>query len=350
MNPMQQQVRIEGLVRKHRATRGDAGFQLGPIDLELAAGGRTAVVGPSGCGKTTLLRCIAGLETPAAGRVLVGGDDVRTRKAPGDTGFVFQSGALWPHMTVRQHVAFAAPHRDAAAVEELLSRVGLGHALGRRPAQLSGGEAQRLGLARALAGQPSLLLLDEPLHSVDVHLRRDLIGLIGELAAERGLTVIAVTHDRDEALALADHLVLMRQGAIVEAGPAAQLVRAPRTAFTASFLADATCLPTRDDGSSLTSAFGTLARPAGPTPLSLVLLPGDLELDPSGVAGRPHCAGRVVSARPRGEVWEVLVRLADGHTVAIAAGTAQVPGREVVVRLRGEPRLLPELKVNGRAG
>ncbi len=228
-------IEVNGL-RVSRAS----GFQLGPIDLHLAAGSRTAIVGPSGCGKTTLLRCIAGLQEIDAGTVHLGDQLVSDRRQPVEPaqrriGFVFQDGGLWPHMTALAHLRFANPRLGRAAAEALLARVDLGNQAKSKPGQLSGGEAQRLALARALATDPAFLLLDEPLHSVDAALRAQLAELIREVATARGLTLVLVTHDADEALAMCDDLLVVRDGAVTASGLAADMLNGPRRPFGATF-------------------------------------------------------------------------------------------------------------------
>lgn len=320
--------------------RHGADFALGPISLDLAAGSRTALVGPSGSGKTTLLRCIAGLERPAGGSIRIGerlasGDGVLLAPNQRNIGFVFQEGALWPHMRVLDHLTFVAPALGEAAARELLGRLGLADLSRRRPSQLSGGEAQRLALARALALGPDLLLLDEPLHSVDVHLRDELALLIRSVAEERGLTLLVVTHDRGEALAMADDLAVLRKGRLVEHGSSLELVRRPRTAFTAAFLARAACLPVVDPGSGrLETPFGDAERPEGEGPFSLVLLPGDLQCKPGGLSGRVlHCEPDV-----RGFVSHVRFQ---GQTVTLLSDEPFAQGNEVELGLEGAPRVLP---------
>ncbi|MBL8755407.1 MAG: ATP-binding cassette domain-containing protein, partial [Planctomycetes bacterium] len=212
------------------------GFTLGPLSISVPAGGRLAIVGPSGSGKTTLLRCLAGLERADAGSVRIGDvvvDDERTHTPPDrrSVQLVFQDGALWPHMTALAHLQFAAPGLATADAMALLARAGLQAHAHKKPSQLSGGEAQRLGLLRALAPNPSVLLLDEPLRSVDVHQRDALVLLLRTLADERNLTTVLVTHDRDEALALATDLCVLHDGQLVEAGPALQLLQQPACAF-----------------------------------------------------------------------------------------------------------------------
>ncbi len=230
-------LRIDRLTLQRRP-----GFRLGPLSLHIRGDRRTALVGPSGSGKTTLLRLLAGLERADDGHLWFG-DQLATdgRRLPlpperRQIGFVFQDGGLWPHLDAAGHLRFCNPRLPASGITALLERVGLGGLEHRRPQQLSGGEQQRLALARALVGDARWLLLDEPLHSVDVHLRAELAALIRECADERGLGLVLVTHDRDEALALAEDLVVMRAGQVEASGPAAELRAAPPTPFCSAFL------------------------------------------------------------------------------------------------------------------
>lgn len=329
-----------------RVGGGANAFRLGPLNLELAAGSRTALVGPSGSGKTTTLRAIAGLETPVAGTVVLGDtvvhEGVRERvpAARRGVGLVFQSGALWPHMDAVRHLRFSAPKLTAKDAVELLERVGLGARLRHRPAQLSGGEAQRLALARALATRPDLLLLDEPLHSVDVHLRDELAALIRRVADELALTLVVVTHDRDEALAIADDVAVLQAGRLVETGPALDLLRAPSSAWTARFLCQAATLPTTPGtNDTLQTAFGSVPAPTTAGRHDLVLLPGDAALDPEGPA-----RGRVVRIEPSFESTHLVHVEVDGKTVRSLLPHDAVlprPGEMVRLALRAEPRLLP---------
>jgi len=318
-------------------------FRLGPLSFTVPAGGRLAVVGPSGSGKTTLLRCLAGLERIAAGTIRIGDRlvaDAHTHVPPDrrGLGLVFQDGALWPQMTALQHLRFAAPGLSRDAAQQLLHRAGLAAHANDKPATMSGGEAQRLGLCRALAPAPGVLLLDEPLRSVDVHQRDGLVLLLRTLADERNLTTILVTHDRDEALALATDLVVLRDGQLVEQGPARQLLRQPATAFTAAFLLGAACLPTTAaSGDRLATPFGEFARPAGVDgDLRLVLLPGDVQLTGSGTTP----TGRILTVLP-GERG-LRVRLALGDQIVETTADDPPPiGAEVALALCGTPRFLP---------
>ncbi|HLE95978.1 MAG TPA: ABC transporter ATP-binding protein [Candidatus Thermoplasmatota archaeon] len=226
------------------------GWTLADVSFEVAPGDLAAIVGPSGSGKTTVLRLVAGLETPEAGRVLVDGRDV-TREAPEarHLAYVFQEGALFPHLDVRRNVAFGLRVRglDASRADEALALVGLEGFSARRVQALSGGERSRVALARALApvlagAAPRVLLLDEPFSALDRPLREDLRRAVSSLHRRLGLTTVLVTHDREEALTLADRIVVLRGGRVVEHGPAEQLYSRPSRAFTARFLGSANVL------------------------------------------------------------------------------------------------------------
>jgi ABC-type Fe3+/spermidine/putrescine transport system ATPase subunit len=197
------------------------------VSLEVAAGDAVVILGPSGCGKTTLLRLIAGLEVPDSGEISLNGTQVagdgRTIVPPHQRGigFVFQDLALWPHLTVRKNLEFVlgsvkAPRAERAArVHQALSLVRIENLSARYPHELSGGEQQRVALARAMAGQPRLLLLDEPLSSLDSELRAILRTELARIQDHLGMTMVYVTHDRDEAAALANGVVEMRAGRVV---------------------------------------------------------------------------------------------------------------------------------------
>jgi iron(III) transport system ATP-binding protein len=321
------------------------GFRLGPLSFAVPAGGRLAIVGPSGCGKTTLLRCLAGLERAAGGSIRIGERmvaDPQHHVSPDrrGVGLVFQDGALWPHLTALQHLTFAAPGLSPVAARALLERAGLGAHANDRPARLSGGEAQRLGLLRALAPEPSVLLLDEPLRSVDVHQRDALVLLVRALADERAVTTILVTHDRDEALALATDLAVLHDGQLVEHGSALQLLQQPATAFTAAFLLGAACLPVVSNGTHVETAFGKFARPAGEHgDLRLVVLPGEVRAEAATAAATGPTA-RVLATTPEAGGYRVRVALAE--QIVIATATTPLPvGSTALLSLARPARLLP---------
>jgi len=216
-------VRVAGL-----EVRAGGARLLGPLSFELAPGEAALVVGPSGSGKTTLLRALAGLALPSAGTIELGG---RPASAPGRSlpapdrrrvGFLFQGAALWPHMSVARTLRFVLGFRGVrgaaagARIAELLDRVQLAGFEKRMPATLSGGEKQRLALARALASEPELLLLDEPLGPLDAELRASLLECLGRLHEETGWTSLHVTHDPEEAMSAADRVLRLEDGRLVE--------------------------------------------------------------------------------------------------------------------------------------
>jgi len=219
------------------------------IDLHVRPGEFIALLGPSGSGKTTLLRIIAGLDFQDAGQVLINGEDVsELRVAERKVGFVFQHYALFRHMSVAENVAFGLSVRKRrdrpakvaikARAEELLSLVQLGGLGKRLPGQLSGGQRQRVALARALAIEPKLLLLDEPFGALDAKVRKDLRRWLRDLHKQMGLTSIFVTHDQEEALELADRVVVMDHGRIEQVGTPEEVYMQPATPFVASFVGE----------------------------------------------------------------------------------------------------------------
>ena len=222
------------------------------IDVDLTPGRITALLGPSGCGKTTTLRLVAGFEVPDRGTVRIDG---RTVAGPGTfvppdqrrVGMVFQQLALFPHLDVSHNIAYGlsdVPRRDRGArVEELLDMVGLAGMGGRRPDQLSGGEAQRVALARALAPRPAVVLLDEPFSSLDVTLRAGLRAEVRRILRAAEVTTLLVTHDQDEALSLGDQVVVMFDGRVVQAGPPETVYRRPAVSRVGVFLGDANEVP-----------------------------------------------------------------------------------------------------------
>jgi len=220
------------------------------IDLDIVQGELICFLGPSGCGKTTLLRIIAGLEMQSAGRIELAGRDISTLPpAQRDYGIVFQSYALFPNLSVADNVAYGLVNRKVPRravqerVTELLALVGLPGSQAKYPAQLSGGQQQRIALARALATSPGLLLLDEPLSALDAIVRVKLRGEIRNLQKKLGVTTIMVTHDQEEAFAVADRIVVMNEGRIEQVGSAMDVYREPATLFVADFVGRINALP-----------------------------------------------------------------------------------------------------------
>lgn len=242
---MSQAIALEGVTLDYGARR-----VLDRVSLRVEAGETLALVGPSASGKTSLLRVVLGLAEPAAGTVRIGervvSQDGRLRVPPEERGVavVFQDLALWPHLTVEGNLAFGlaargvGPGERAERIAAMLVRVGLDGAGRRHPGELSGGQRQRVAIARALVLGPAAVLLDEPLASLDVPLKRELVSLLRELARERGATVLHVTHDLREAAALAGRFAVLESGRVVQDGGLDELRRAPATPFVRALVED----------------------------------------------------------------------------------------------------------------
>ena len=220
------------------------------VTLRIASGEMVALLGPSGCGKTTTLRMIAGLITPTDGTVLIGGADVtQVPVHRRNIGMLFQNYALFPHMTIAQNVAFGLEMRGlrkAEIVEKVtraLSLVQLEHLAARHPSALSGGQQQRVALARAIVIEPSLLLLDEPLGALDKNLRESMQSEIRQIQQRLGITAVMVTHDQDEAMTMADRIVIMRDGKLEQIGTPAEIYEQPVSKFVAGFIGASNFLP-----------------------------------------------------------------------------------------------------------
>jgi iron(III) transport system ATP-binding protein len=233
-------IRLEHLRKAYGET-----VAVADVDLELRTGELTFLLGPSGCGKTTLLRMIAGFIEPTSGRILFDKDDVsRIPANKRNTGMVFQSYALWPHMTVAENVAFGLEVRKVSRaeirekVQAALDMVRMGHLGARKPTELSGGQQQRVALARALVFRPSVLLLDEPLSNLDAKLRLEMRTEIRRIVTETGITAVYVTHDQEEALSVADSMVVLHDGHVMQHGRPRDLYRRPHSRFVADFLGE----------------------------------------------------------------------------------------------------------------
>jgi len=239
----------EGIVVEHLIKRFGDFPAVDDVTFEAGDGKITALLGPSGSGKSTVLRMIAGLERPDQGRIWVAGEELTTKAVQERRlGFVFQHYALFRHMTVRQNVAFGLSVRhepkpsQRARVGELLELVGLAPFADRYPDQLSGGQRQRVALARALAPHPKVLLLDEPFGALDARVRQELRRWLDNLHRELGVTSLLVTHDQEEALELANHVVVMNGGRIEQIGTPDEIYNQPATPFVAGFVGAANVL------------------------------------------------------------------------------------------------------------
>ena len=243
-------LRIRNLVKRFGAF-----VALKDVSLDVSKGEFVCFLGPSGCGKTTLLRAIAGLDPQDEGMIEMGGRDVsRLPPAERDFGIVFQSYALFPNLTVASNIGYGLVNRRRpsseikARVKELLTLVGLSDQETKYPVQLSGGQQQRVALARALATSPGLLLLDEPLSALDARVRLRLRDQIKDLQRTLGVTTIMVTHDQEEAMSMADRIVVMNQGVIDQVGGPSEIYRHPTTAFVADFVGSMTFIDAEVDG------------------------------------------------------------------------------------------------------
>lgn len=308
------------------------------VSLGVARGELMVFLGPSGCGKTTLLRIVAGLESQDEGRLVQDGVDITRLPAMGrDYGIVFQSYALFPNLTVAQNVSYGLVNRRAARAtirertDELLKLVGLPDAGPKYPGQLSGGQQQRIALARALATAPGLLLLDEPLSALDALERVRLRGEIRSLQQRLGVTTIMVTHDQEEALSMADRVVVMNMGRIEQVGTPREVYESPATPFVADFIGKINVLPAIAEGSgrfrmgsvSLDAARHDIV--AG-TPVKLYLRPEEIGVHFNGTAAHGAFAARVDKVEFLGAFCMVALTLDAADTPSL---TANVPRQHV---------------------
>ncbi len=329
-------VRVEGVRKRYGSVEALRG-----VSLAFEAGRLTAILGPSGCGKTTLLRSIAGFVRVDAGTIRFAGEDVTARPPQARaTAMVFQSYALWPHMTVFDNVAYGLrlrrlPRREIRErVLGSLALVEIGDVESvaqRKPGALSGGQQQRVALARALVIEPRVLLLDEPLSNLDAKVRQRLRAEIRRLQRQVGITTIYVTHDQEEALAIADQVVLMNAGAIVQAGTPEDVYRRPANAFAADFLGVTTRLPARASAGHLEVAGQDL--PYGGTlrgAIEIVLRSSDLKLAAPGLSAEtPGLAGHLEESLFLGTHYRHYVRV--GNVLVMIDGVEPVPAGPVRV-------------------
>jgi iron(III) transport system ATP-binding protein len=325
-------IRLEGVTKRFGETTAVDG-----ASLCVERGEVVALLGPSGCGKTTLLRLIAGFERPDAGSVAVAEREVARAGTwvPPErrrVGMVFQDYALFPHLTVAENVGFGLPRRARASrVAELLAVVGLDDLERRYPHELSGGQQQRVALARALAPAPELVLLDEPWSNVDPFLRESLRAEVTEIIRPLGVTVLLVTHDREEAFSLADRIALMRDGTVVQEGTSEELYFAPESRWAAEFVGAANVLTGHVvDGRVETSVGAFPANGASGLGAAQVLVrPELLELEPD-----PLGAAEVVAREFRGHDVFYRVLLDGVELVSHRPSTEVVPlGSRVSIRV-----------------
>ena len=317
---------------------------LNSIGLSVRPGEFVALLGPSGCGKTTALRSLAGLERIDGGEIRIDGVNVAnvpTNKR--DIGMVFQSYSLFPHLTSLENVEFGLRMRKVGRDErrerasEALEMVGLGHLAARFAHQLSGGQQQRVALARALVTRPRVLLLDEPLSALDAKVRIQLRDEIRRIQTDLGITTLFVTHDQEEALAVADRVAVMRDGVIEQIGSPEELYATPATPFVANFVGlsnrvDATLVNGRVE------VFGevleALGEPLADGPVTALIRPEDILIDTAGEAG---VEATIVTSSFLGSLRRTNLRLPDDSVLSVqhAVSERAQPGDVVRLRLRG---------------
>jgi putative spermidine/putrescine transport system ATP-binding protein len=345
------EVRLEDLSRHYGPV-----VALDHLDLTLEPGELIALLGPSGCGKTTTLRLLAGLEDADTGRVIVGGRDITgVSAAKRDMGMVFQAYSLFPHMTVRQNVAFglrlrkvSAAQRDKRALE-MLDLVGLSVQADRYPHQLSGGQQQRVALARALAIEPQVLLLDEPLSALDAKVRAQLRDEIRRIQLEVGITTLFVTHDQEEALAIADRVGVMREGRLEQLAPPTEVYSRPATSFVAEFVGLSNRLAGEVRGGEVIVRGCKLPLVERDTPDGQVVAlvrPEAVSLAsnaPESGTGSSPLTGTVIAITFLGATSRVTVDLGDTRVMAqlpTSEASALAAGSRVMLAIRPDPVLV----------
>ena len=334
-------LKIQGLAKSYKDVR-----VLESINLDIASGEFFTLLGPSGCGKTTLLRTIAGFQHQDRGEIIVNGERIDHKPAhKRDIGMVFQDYAVFPHLTVADNVAFglkarSLPKREIEArVAETLKMVRLYGYQDRLPAEMSGGQQQRIGLARAMAIRPTLLLMDEPLSNLDAKLRIELREDIRDIQRRLGITTIYVTHDQEEALAVSDRICVMNQGNVEQIGTPFEIYRKPLRRFAASFVGTMNFLPGRlEDGRLLVGSQSIVhaSREAGP--VEVAIRPENVELAATPSENETiKLKGEVLKVTFLGREAHYTLKTEAGEIVAQVADPAQdfiaMEGRLVEVRL-----------------
>ena len=284
-----------------------------------------SILGPSGCGKSTLLRLIAGLEVPSQGQVLLQNREISGKKIilPPEHrkfGMIFQDFALFPHLSVESNIAYGVSgsrNEKQKRVNELLELVSLPHLAAKMPHQVSGGEQQRIAVARALAPRPRLILMDEPFSNLDYQLRLQLRRDIRDILKHEGVATIIVTHDQVEAITFSDRVILMHNGKLVQAGTPTEIYQYPKTLWASSFVGEANHLPVEWQDTSLNSPFGLLAVPAeiGKETQILMVRPEDFRIE---YAPDEEANGTVKTGDFSGSVQIVSVELKSGDTIQVS--------------------------------
>ncbi len=341
------EVRLEGLRREYGSV-----IALDGLDLTIEPGQLVVLLGPSGCGKTTTLRLLAGLEDADAGTITVDGKDITHVSANHrDMGMVFQAYSLFPHMTALENVAFGLRLRHQGKsdrrrrAQEMLELVGLSEQADRYAHQISGGQQQRVALARALAIQPQVLLLDEPLSALDAKVRAQLRDEIRRIQLEVGITTLFVTHDQEEALAIADQVGVMKDGRLEQLGPTTEVYSRPATPFVAEFVGLTNRLAGTVSGSTVTVRGRDLplvdvSTPPGP---AIALVRPEAVTLASDEAGSGPLTGTVIATTFLGATSRVTVDLGDARIMAqlpTSEASGLPAGSRVTLAIRPDPVLV----------
>ena len=332
-------VRLTGLAKDYGGVQA-----VHPLDLTFEDGDFLAILGPSGCGKTTLLRMLGGFVEPSAGRIEIAGQDV-TALAPEKrpTNMVFQGYGLFPHMSVRQNIGYGlrlkgvAKAEVDARVEEMIALVRLDAFAARPPSALSGGQQQRVALARALIMKPRVLLLDEPFAALDLKLRQALQDELRALHRKTGGTFVFVTHDQTEAMALANRIVVMEKGRVVQVGSAEDIYLRPASHFVSTFVGEANFLPATRAGDSVTIAGAfSFKAPGAPGKVEVGIRPEKVRLGAAAEAAEHRFNGRITDRLFLGAQVQYTVALDSGATFTAASGDASLGvGQEIAVGWNG---------------
>jgi len=360
-DPVAPMVAIRQLEKRYRSRDGEV-YAVKGVSLDVARGEFVTLLGPSGCGKTTILRSVAGLETPDAGEIVIGGrtvfsSDQRVKLTPAQRkiGMVFQSYAIWPHMTVFDNVAYPLRRRKVSRPEiqrrttETLEMLGLGHLADRPATNLSGGQQQRVAVARALVAQAELILFDEPLSNLDAKLRKEVRQEIRDIQQRLGITVLYVTHDQEEAMAVSDRILVLDGGIVKDAGSPERIYSRPADVFSARFVGESnviegTIISADDDHWLVNTPLGDLhvqRQPGDTTTLTDAVV---LTVRPEhmGLASMQDPAmrdltlpGAVRASSFLGPFAELAVELSSGHEVVVRINGAALhrPGDPVAVRI-----------------
>lgn len=309
---------------------------LSGVSFDAPSGSVTAVLGPSGQGKTTLLRLVAGFERVGEGCIeidgeVVGSPSVHVRPDRRGVGIVPQEGALFPHLDVASNVGYGLPKGSRERIDEMIELVGLCGMDSRRPSELSGGQQQRVALARALAPAPHLVLLDEPFSALDAGLRAGIRDEVIGILRSAGTTTLLVTHDQEEAMSIADHVIVLLGGVVAQQGTPTDIYERPASVDVARFIGDANLLSAHNDGSIIAHVLGTQACDMLPGSATVLIRPEQLSVSSDGVPG-------IVERRAYyGHDGTIGVRLENGELVSVRVSVGELApvGARVSVLMRG---------------